>query len=205
MGNNSVGLGQLFLRLGFAHFAQPNAPTIEHLSHRPGRGPGLLALPLGSQGVQSRARCQVCLGQRRTKGRGRWRRGFGQLLPRFSGLGGPLCPPLAPTAGRWRPETLDACASLGKPPGTRLTPPTADRFGSEGVASTVFHGHLGRKGAPWRASHGGGRQAESGNLRWTAWLRTFKESLVHAQDRPSRKDEGFIDLEAQLCTHTLTE
>lgn len=164
----------------------------------------LLALPLGAQGVQSRARCQACRGQRRTTGRGLWRMGCGQLWQRFSGRGVPLCPPLAPTEGRLRPETLEACASLGQPPGNRLTPPTAERFGSEGGAATVCHGHLGLKGAPLRASHGGGRQAELGHVRWTEWLRTF-ESIVHAPDLPSRKGEGFIDLEAQLGTHTLTE
>ena len=30
------------------------------------------------------------------------------------------------------------------------------------------------------------------------------ESIVHVHDLASRKDQGFIDLEDQLCTHTLT-
>jgi hypothetical protein len=145
---NSVGLGYLFLRFGFDHFAQPKAQTIEHLRHRARRGQLLLAIPLGSQGFESRVGCQSCRGQCRTKGRVLLRMGFSQLVQRLSGLGVPLFPPFAPTEGRLRPETPDTRTSLGKPHGNRMTPPTEDRFGEERVASTVFHGHLGLKGAP---------------------------------------------------------
>jgi hypothetical protein len=41
-------------------------------------------------------------------------------------------------------------------------------------------------------------------LRWTEWLTAFKGSIVHAHDLPSHKDQGFTDLEDQLCTRTLT-
>ena len=87
------------------------------------------------------------------------RMGFGQPPECFSRLWVLLFPTFPATAGRLCPETPDARASLGKPHGKSTAPPTEDRLGQEGVASTVFHGHLGLKGAPFRPSHLGGCQA----------------------------------------------
>jgi hypothetical protein len=129
IGKNSVGLGNLFLRFGFEYFAQPKAQTIEHLGHRTGRGPLLLAIALGAQGGQRRLGCQPCIGQRRTKGRGVLRMGFGQPLQRFSGLWVLLFPTFTATEGRLRTETPDTRASLGQPHGKSTPPPTEERFG----------------------------------------------------------------------------
>ena len=85
--------------------------------------------------------------------------GFGQPPEGSRRLWVLLFPPFTATTGRLRPETPDARASLGKPHSNSTAPPTEDCFGQEGVASTVFHGHLGLKGAPFRPGHLGGCEA----------------------------------------------
>jgi hypothetical protein len=159
MGKHGVGLGHLFLWCGFDSCAQAKAQTIAHLGHRTGRGDVLLAIALGSQGFQSRVGWQPGRGQRCPKGRSLLGMGFGQPPEGFSRLWVLRFPTLTTTAGRLRPETPDARASRGKPHGKSPAPPTQDRFGQEGVASTVLHGPLGLTGAPFRPGHLGGCQA----------------------------------------------
>ena len=69
MVEDGVGLFELLLRFGFDPFTQPKAQAIEHLGHRTGRGPLVLAIALGSQGRQSGLDGQPRIGQARAK---RW-------------------------------------------------------------------------------------------------------------------------------------
>jgi hypothetical protein len=167
MVDNGGGRGHLLWRLGFDHCAPPQSPAIAPRGQRPGRGPWGAPIPWGSPGCQSRWRRQARRGQGGATRWGWWRVRVGQPPQGCRGLGRRVCPGCATAAGRWRPETPEPRASLGKAHRHGRTAPPEESGGSQRGAPTIWQGHLRLHGTPWRPRHCGGRQASSGARRRT--------------------------------------
>ena len=154
---DGVCLFEFLLRFGLHHLAQPKAHTIEDLRHGRRRGQVVRALTLLSEGVQGGLSREPRVSEARAKRRVLLRMRLGELTQRLSRLRIQLFPAFAPTESRLRPQTDDPGLSLGQAKRHGLAPPTQDGFSHQGVALTIFHRHLGLKGAPFGAGHFGCR------------------------------------------------
>jgi hypothetical protein len=150
------------------------------------------------QGLQGRFGGQPRLGQARAKRRVLLRMRLGKLTKGLSHLRMLLFPSFAATQGRLRPATDDPSAFLCQAQGHGLAALPEDGCCLQGRALTLFHRHLGLKGAPRGPGHLRGREADIGNLRRRERWLARPHSVGLAHESTSRIESAFIFLEDQM-------
>jgi hypothetical protein len=153
LGKDGIGLFDLLLWCGFAHFAYAKSQAVGHPGHCPGRREWGCVIALDSQRLQSHLGGQTCRGQRGAKRRVLLGMRLGQVTQSLGHVGMRVFPTVAATAGSPGPEAQEVCTPFGEAKCDRMASLTKHTFGLAGVTTTILQRHCCLKGAPCSSHH----------------------------------------------------